>query len=140
MATHFLAGYMTGEPEFKPEPWYNEYGDCVQCLCANEAVIADRIDGIFTLYRSAIDDRVIGFQVKGITALMDLLGCDKAAVAAKTRQGKVVSVMLLILAALKRSEMTATRKGLEAYGSVLQALEPGLGLHKQVELLEPANC
>ncbi|MBM4036454.1 MAG: hypothetical protein FJ291_32360 [Planctomycetes bacterium] len=136
MDTHFLAEFVTGEPEFRQEPWYNEYGDCVEYLCANEAVVADRVDGILTLYRSAIDDRAIGFQLKGISAIMDKFGLDKAAVLAETRRDRLVSVMLLLLAALKQSSVTGTRRGLEMYGAALQELECAVG--KDVESPQPA--
>lgn len=51
---------------FKVEPWYNPYGQCIVCQIADEAVVADRVDGTLTLYRSAIDNRVIGYQIEGV--------------------------------------------------------------------------
>ena len=65
---HFLAASMQGEPTFRAEPWYNPYGDCLVYKMANEAAIADRIDELLTVYRSAEDNRPIGFQIKGVLA------------------------------------------------------------------------
>lgn len=41
---------------------------------------ADRIDGLLTLYRSAIDGRVIGYEIKGVQALLRKFGWDGLAV------------------------------------------------------------
>ncbi|MFP4056992.1 MAG: hypothetical protein ACLF0G_09000 [Candidatus Brocadiia bacterium] len=140
MAKHFLADYVEGEPEFKAEPWYNECGDCLEYLCANEAVVADRVDGILTLYRSAEDNRVIGFQLKGVAALMRKYGSGQAAVAAKTNQGQVVSIMFLLLAAVKESRATGTGNGLETYRAALRELGRVMDVDRKVEVLEPAGC
>lgn len=59
------------EPKFSKEPWYNEHGDCVHYRSVDEAVVAERLDDWVTLYRSAVDDRVIGFQLKNIKELLN---------------------------------------------------------------------
>ena len=70
MEEHFLREHIQGEPGFSPEPWYNEPGDCVLYRTVNEAVYADRIDSLVTLHRSVKDDKVIGFQVKGVRTIL----------------------------------------------------------------------
>ena len=119
MADHFLKDYVEGEPGFKDEPWYNEHGDCVVYKSANEATCAERIDSILTLYRSAIDDRVIGFQIKGVAALMREFGLAGMSIHAETDRDEVVSVSMLLLAAVRASKEVGTRDRLEAYDSVL---------------------
>lgn len=57
MEEHFLKSEVQGEPGFSDEPWYNPYGDCIVHQIASEAAIADRVDGILTIYRSAVDER-----------------------------------------------------------------------------------
>jgi hypothetical protein len=121
MDTHFLADYVADpQATFTAEPWYNSYGDCIEYRCADEATVADRIDGVLTLYRSANDDRVIGFQLKGVKAMMDKFGFDAATMAAETAGGRVVSVRLLLLAAGKESERTESFTGLQAYDEALE--------------------
>jgi hypothetical protein len=38
MEKHFLADMMAGEgqPEFRAEPWFNPYGDCITYKMADE--------------------------------------------------------------------------------------------------------
>lgn len=76
MEAHFLENIVSGESKFSPEPWYNRHGDCIEHKIASEAVVADRIDELLTLYRSSIDDRVIGYQIKGVQALISKFGLD----------------------------------------------------------------
>ena len=65
MEKHFLADMMEGTPTFKAEPWYNPHGDCISYKMADEAVVADRVDELLTVYNSAVDNRSIGFQLSG---------------------------------------------------------------------------
>jgi len=81
-----------GEPQFKSEPRYNRAGDCVEYFFSNEAHHADRVDGVLTLYRADDNHSIIGFQVKGITALHKLLGNFGIAV----NTGKVTVGMLIL--------------------------------------------
>ena len=48
--------------------WYNAAGDCIVFLTANEGVVADRVDEYLTLYRSAVDNRVVGPQAVAYAA------------------------------------------------------------------------
>jgi hypothetical protein len=76
-------------------------GDCVVFQMADEAIVADRIDEVLTIYRSAVDDRTIGFQIKGIAAIIKKFGLDGLIVESQSDAGRVksVSVMALLLVA-----------------------------------------
>ena len=122
MEKHFLAGMMDGEgkPEFRAEPWYNPYGDCIVYKMADEAVVANRIDELLTVYNSAVDNRPIGFQIKGVHATIQKLGLDGLAVASESDAGAVksISIMALLLAAYEAGEPTLARR--RAYASVME--------------------
>jgi hypothetical protein len=101
MEKHFLADVMEGAPTFRAEPWYNAYGDCIVYQMADEAIVADRIDELLTVYRSAVDDRPIGFQIKGVAGMVRKLGLDGLAVYsdADARGVKGISIAALLQAA-----------------------------------------
>ena len=44
---------------FVVRPWYNRQGDCLVYQTVDEAAVAERIDALLTIYRSAIEDRPI---------------------------------------------------------------------------------
>lgn len=121
MDTHFLASDVTGTPGFSAEPWYNPDGDCLVCRIANEAIVADRIDGVLTIYRSAIDDRPIGFQLKGIRSLLSRYGADLLAIQCTTDQAganeQLVSVRAMLLVAYERGPQSIGRR--QAYACAL---------------------
>ncbi len=121
MEKHFLAPAAGQKPSFSPEPWYNADGDCLVCQTANEAVVGDRVDGVLTIYRSAIDNRPIGFQVKGIAALIGAFGLDGLSVESCAEHGEIteVSVYALLLAAYERGPGTVRRR--LAYTSALES-------------------
>ena len=113
MEAHFLSDIMPeGGPEFRPDPWYNPDGDCIVHKIANEAVIADRIDELLTLYLSANDRRVIGYQIKGVLALIRKFGWDGMAVecTASGDEVRCVSVAALLLAAFGEGPNTVGRR------------------------------
>jgi hypothetical protein len=119
MADHFLKDCVTGEPGFKAEAFYNPYGDCVDYQSVDEAICADRLDSLITLYRSAVDGRVIGFQIKGIKAILGALGFETMAVGAKKEADQSISLIVLVLAACKLAEEKEARKDqLEALSSL----------------------
>ena len=93
---------------------YNEHGDCIMYLSVNEAVVADRIDEFLTLYRSAIDERAIGFQLKGIQALMGEFDFTHAEVKAKIEQSEVKAVMMLLFNSIRKNPK-ADKRILEGY-------------------------
>jgi len=117
MEEHFLSEYMQGAPEFRPEPWYNPHGDCVVFQMANEAIVADRVDEVLTIYRSACDNRAIGFQIKGVAALIRRLGLEGFMIRSETDECKLISVSALLLAAYEHGPLTINRR--MAYASVL---------------------
>ena len=108
MEEHFLAHLMVGEPTFRAEPWYNPHGDCLVYKIADEAAVADRIDEVLTIYRSAIDNRPIGFQIKGVCAIIRKFGFDGLAVASEADAGQVesVSITAILLAAYEERPST----------------------------------
>lgn len=122
MEKHFLADMMAGEgnPAFRAEPWYNPHGDCIVYKMADEAVVAERVDDLLTVYNSAVDDRPIGFQIKGVQAIIRKLGLDGLLVASKVKEGtmKSVSVTALLLAAYEERDPTVARR--RAYMSALE--------------------
>jgi hypothetical protein len=109
---HFLANLMEGESAFQAEPWYNPYGDCLVYKMANEAAVADRIDELLTVYRSAEDNRPIGFQIKGVMATIRKLGWHGLAVASEANAECVqsISIMALLLAAYEEHPPTLGRR------------------------------
>jgi len=119
METHFLADLVDGEPEFKREPWYNPYGDCVVFLAANEATYADRVDEVLTLYRAQKDDRAVGFQIKGVQAIIDQFGLRGVQIGAEGEGRELVSVRMLLLVALRQAREPLTHHRLQAYDDIL---------------------
>jgi len=114
MEKHFLADRMEGEgrPEFRAEPWYNPDGDCIDYKMADEAVVADRVDELLTVYNSAVDNRPIGFQIKGVHAIISRLGLDGLLVASEADSGGVrsISIAALLLAAYEEGKPTLARR------------------------------
>ncbi len=109
---HFLADTIGSEPTFSAEPWYNQDGDCLVYKMANEATIADRIDELLTIYRSAQDNRPIGFQIKGIAAIIGKLGLVGLAICSQADAAsmKSVSIAALLLAAYEDRPFTVGRR------------------------------
>ena len=112
MEKHFLADIMEGKPGFKAEPWYNPDGDCIVYKMANEAAVADRIDELLTIYRSAVDNRPIGFQIKGVAAIIRKFRFAGLAVSsqADSEQMRSVSIAALLLAAYEERPPTVSRR------------------------------
>lgn len=121
MDKHFLADKISGDPGFSADPWYNPEGDCIVCLIDDEAEVADRIDGVLTIYRSATDNRPIGFQIKCVSTLLRTFGADSLAVRSETRRGQnssaLISVSALLLAAYDDGPKTLGRR--EAYSELM---------------------
>ncbi len=119
MEEHFLKKYVEGEQKFSSEPWYNPHGDCITYKTRDEAVVADRIDELLTLYRSCITDEPIGFKIKGVCAILRKFGYNTFIV--KTKQhGKIVdsiSITALVLAAYEEGPSNIKRR--TAYANVL---------------------
>lgn len=122
METHFLDDMMKGEgnPKFRPDPWYNPYGDCIVFQIADEAFVAERVDELLTVYDSVIDGRTIGFQIKGVRAILKKFGYDGLSVTSETGAGgvKSISIAALLLAAYEEGPRTLGRR--KAYASVME--------------------
>ncbi|MCX5634991.1 MAG: hypothetical protein NTW55_03995 [Planctomycetota bacterium] len=112
MEKHFLSDYVEGSSEFRPEPWYNQKGDCIVYQTANEAIVADRIDEFLTIYSSAIDERPIGFQIKGVRAIIKAFGLDGLAVKVEKAGDQIrkISLIALLLAAYEQGPQSLGRR------------------------------
>ena len=112
-------------PRPLPRGFFNPYGDCLEFQVADEAVVAERISAILTIYRSAIDNRAIGFQVKGVTALAKKLGFDRVDVDTEveddgdTKRLMRIRVMPMLLGAFKADEADDP-KSFEGYSDALR--------------------
>ena len=118
MEKHPLEHLVEGERGFCATPWFNPHGDCVTFAIANEARIADRIDGILTIYRSAVDDRPIGYQIKDVTAIQRRMGLQAVEIQSEEAQGQLISVSMLLLAAYESKPPSISRR--EAYSFALE--------------------
>jgi hypothetical protein len=120
MEKHFLADMMDGAPEFRAEPCYNPTGDCISYQTHDEAVVAHRVDELLTVYNSAVDDRPIGFQIKGVAAIIRKLGVDGLAVASVADDSgvKSISITALLLAAYEEGPRTLGRR--KAYAAAME--------------------
>lgn len=137
MEKHFLSEFVEGEPTFRAEPWYNPHGDCLVFQMVDEAVVAHRIDEVLTIYRSALDDRPIGFQIKGVQAIVQTYGWEGLAVSHKTDHDslKSVSIAAILLAAYEKGPKTVGRR--RAYASVMEC-HPTTRTSFRAEELVPA--
>lgn len=92
------------------EPWYNEYGDCIEFQTVNEAIVADRIDDFLTIFRSAKSNEPIGFQLKDIKALAQKYHYDKLKVEIAIKGNKILSLTALLISALAERPSTIKRR------------------------------
>lgn len=76
----FLGRYVleNGPATFKKEPWYNDLGDSIEYHVIDEGYYSQVVDDHLTVYKSAIDDRIIGFQITGASAFMKKLGISES--------------------------------------------------------------
>jgi hypothetical protein len=59
---------------FESKPFYSPEGDCVFYHFENTESFGDRIDDVLTVYRAFSDERVVGCQIKGVSALVPIFG------------------------------------------------------------------
>lgn len=52
-------------------PFYNRYGDCIHCMLKPVGTWAERVGDVITIYRSIEDDTPVGYQIKGVMALLN---------------------------------------------------------------------
>jgi len=121
MGKQFLEEHVPGQIGFRVEALYNAHGDCVTFKIADEASVRDRLDSVLTLYRSAIDERVIGFQLKDVAALRDAIGAEAFQVKSARQGDKLVSVSLLLLMAFNKASEKGEiqRNRLKDYDTVM---------------------
>ncbi|UCE59292.1 MAG: hypothetical protein JSU63_17845 [Phycisphaerales bacterium] len=135
MEPHFLNDVVSGEPGFQEEPWYNPHGDCIVHKIADEAVVADRVDDLLTLYRSAKDSRVIGYQIKGVMALVTKFGWDGLLIECtshdESSEVRSISIAALLLTAFGEGPNTVGRR--VAYAQTVR--DAGAASIPQSELL-----
>ena len=58
---------LPSEPQ--PGGWYSPEGDCVFFYRENVPTVAERVDGLLTIYRAEADGRIVGAQIKGFAKL-----------------------------------------------------------------------
>lgn len=126
MEEHFLKEFVTGISRESPKPWYNPDGDCIIYQMADEAVVADRIDGVLTIYRSAIDNRPVGYQIKGVGEIATRFGWQGVRVDCTEDKNKAelqnVSMCALLLAAYEQGPQTIGRRN--GYVTALESCAP----------------
>ncbi|MEM1107271.1 MAG: hypothetical protein AAGH99_01105 [Planctomycetota bacterium] len=59
---------------FHSRPRYSQSGDCIFYYLEDAESYAERVDEVLTVYRAFDDDRTVGFQIKGISALLAMFG------------------------------------------------------------------
>jgi hypothetical protein len=112
MEEHFLKDFVSGSSRSTThEPWYNRDGDCIIYQTADEAVIAERIDDVLTIYVSAVSKKAIGFQIKGVAALMKKFGLAiECEFEEKDQELIMVSLSALLLTAYEDGPKTIGRR------------------------------
>ena len=121
MEEHFLKDFVKGEARERPEPWYNPEGDCIIYQMADEAIVAERIDEILTIYNSAVSGKPIGYQIKGVAALAREFGWEGIVLEFKEddQELKEVSLSALLLAAYEHGPKTIGRR--RAYAGAFES-------------------
>jgi hypothetical protein len=52
--------------EFQPMPQYSEHGDWLSLYFKDEDSYGERVDNFLTVFRSMLNDELIGFEMKGV--------------------------------------------------------------------------
>jgi hypothetical protein len=87
----------------------------------NVAAVAQRVDGILTIYESAVDGKTIGFKIKGVQHLLRKMGCKAIAFGTGThRSGEIVTVAMVFLQAFSLDRPTIARR--EGYARALETI------------------
>ncbi|MBM3878998.1 MAG: hypothetical protein FJ387_04665 [Verrucomicrobia bacterium] len=124
MEKHFLSAFVEGTERESPKPWYNPDGDCIVYQFGDEAIVADRVDEILTIYRSVETGKSIGYQIKGVCALGRKFGRDTLIVNCRQdrEELKEISLCWLLLAAYEDGPKTIGRR--QAYSDALEYCGP----------------
>lgn len=121
MERHPFEQVVKGPAQFRPEPWYNHWGDCVEYKLADEAHYARRVDDLLTVYHSLDNDRVIGFQIKGVGAMAKELDLKAFSLTAQesTRTFGGDEITKILLLAFRHEKMTNLTEQSAAYTAAL---------------------
>ena len=125
MEAHFLADIVAGESREAPRPWYNRAGDClIYQLRADVEIVADRIDQVLTIYRALDTGKAIGFQIKGVSAIVNKFGFDAIGISTSQigDEIKEVSVIALVMAAFEDGPHSISR--LQGYTEAVSTFVP----------------
>lgn len=117
-----IAGSDFGSKQDDLQMWYNERGDYIQFKTMNVSAIRERIDECLTLYISLEDQKPIGFQLKDIKALADLLDVDimiKADITSSDKSLVSITALILFKAYTQMPESADRRTG---YGEAFKTL------------------
>jgi len=124
MEEHFLKDFVSGTSgqSGQQEPWYNPDGDCIIYQTTDEAIVADRIDESLTIYRSFESGKAIGYQIKGVAAIVKRFGLDGIQIEwseDSQHELKRVSTHALLLAAYDFGPKTIGRR--RGYANALES-------------------
>ncbi|MDB6039533.1 MAG: hypothetical protein JWM99_3374 [Verrucomicrobiales bacterium] len=123
MEEHFLKDFVVDVTREPSKPWYNAAGDCIIYQITDEAVIADRVDEILTIYRSVENNAAVGYQIKGVKALAEKFGWDGVLIESRNDGEELMEVSLsaLLLSAYEQGPKTINRR--KAYASAIESGE-----------------
>ena len=120
--TEYLEAHAEPAPDGSaPQPWYNQFGDCIDYQTQRVAVVADRIDHHLTILRSAENNEAIGFQLKDVKALMKKYK-SQFGIVFSTHNERLISVTSLLLTAFQiDAPSTATMKKRAGYEQAIRS-------------------
>jgi hypothetical protein len=132
MEEHFLKDFVSDEVKSRPEPWYNSAGDCIIYQTTDEATVAERVDELLTIYRSLETGKAIGYQIKGVLAIIKIFGLDGIQVdcVEDGQELKYVSMFALLLAAYERGPKTIGRRRAYAHAFESSSRHPTLQIQE----------
>ena len=104
--------------------WYNKEGDCLEFQTIDELFIAHRIDKYLTLYRTVENDQLIGFQIKGVKALIRKYCFDAMVVGAGVQDKRVVSIIALLVNVLSLEDHPSIQRK-KGYADALRTAPRG---------------
>ena len=113
-----------GSEQEHPSFWYNTQGDCIEFQTVDEAIVADRIDDYLTLFRTVDKREVVGFKIKGVKSLINILGGYVGFSAAG--EGKKVAHVSVILMQAAQTEDKPTFKRITGYAEAVRTLSEAI--------------
>lgn len=112
----------TGQPEFRPNAYYDADGDCIEFLATPDPFHAERIDDLVTIYRSQETDEIMGCMVKGVSRLQKEILKRLPGFRVEIEQGRV-SLTHLFQAGLWMLEETQTKTVARQYQQLIRVAE-----------------